>query len=339
MFVCRYDQTSAQVKDLENRAQRLSREARGESTVANNMLKDITKLEQDLPSALKVRARSFMLSRRKQGGFSCVLLHVQEGVDTMASMLSDLTEAATSSGEDFDSLQQGVKHNQMLAEKLLKEGRASGQVPSALVFKQGCRKRDGSQEASSPPGAQGSSAGISSPVYLHLSVPHQQVEKLVDRVEAAREVTSAALQSFQGSSEDLNASLSSLKGRKTTVPSAGVNSQPRPLTSDLCPPSTGFNQQITKHRAEAEGAIQRLDTINATVQQAASSNADTQAVLRDMSEDFQQSMANVMMLEDLLLGMEVRAPPNPQPAPSLSAHPDGSSGGVQIFTGSRPSAR
>uniref|UniRef100_H3CD97 Laminin, gamma 2 n=1 Tax=Tetraodon nigroviridis TaxID=99883 RepID=H3CD97_TETNG len=203
----RHDQTSAQVKDLENQAQHLSSEAREESAAANSMLTDIAKLEQELPSDLK------------------------DDVDTMTSMLSDLAEAATRSSEDLDSLQQGVKQNKAAMENLLKEGRASGQT----------------------------------------------LEKLLGRVEAAREVTNAALQGFQGSSEDLNAALTSLKG---------------------------FNQQINNYRAEADGAVRRLDAINATVQQAASSNAETQAVLRDMSEDFRRGLANANTLENLLSSAE-----------------------------------
>lgn len=50
----RYDQTSAQVKGLENRAIRLSGEARGESKMADGMLTDIASMERDIPSSLKV---------------------------------------------------------------------------------------------------------------------------------------------------------------------------------------------------------------------------------------------------------------------------------------------
>lgn len=53
----------------------------------------------------------------------------------MASALSDLTGAATRSSEDFDWLQQEVGRNKVATEKLLKEGRASGQVAPALLFK------------------------------------------------------------------------------------------------------------------------------------------------------------------------------------------------------------
>lgn len=72
VFVYRYEQTAAQVKGLENRAELLSREARDEDTLANSMLKDITHLEQELPSALKVRVQEFSL--RNPGGLTCVLL-------------------------------------------------------------------------------------------------------------------------------------------------------------------------------------------------------------------------------------------------------------------------
>lgn len=52
----RYDQTSAQVKGLENQATHLSGEARGESKMADRMLKDITNMERGIPSSLKVTA-------------------------------------------------------------------------------------------------------------------------------------------------------------------------------------------------------------------------------------------------------------------------------------------
>lgn len=203
----RYEQMSTQVKDLDNLAQSLSGEAGDEGAVATSMLRDISRLEQDLPSGLK------------------------DGVDTMASTLKDLTGAAARSNQDLDSLQQEVEQDRVAAEKLLRDGRASG----------------------------------------------QQVEKLLGRVEAARDVTKAALEGLQGSSEDLDAALKSLRG---------------------------FNQEISSSRAAANGAIQRLDTINATVQQAARSNAQTQDVLRDMAEDFQQSLANANMLETLLSSVE-----------------------------------
>lgn len=72
MFVFRYEQKATQVKGLENRAERLSNEARDESMLANSMHKDVTQLEQEIPSALKVRVQEFSL--RNQGGLTCVLL-------------------------------------------------------------------------------------------------------------------------------------------------------------------------------------------------------------------------------------------------------------------------
>lgn len=58
MSVFRYDQTSAQVKGLENQASRVSAEAKDESKMAENMLKGIASMEQSIPSSLKVTANS-----------------------------------------------------------------------------------------------------------------------------------------------------------------------------------------------------------------------------------------------------------------------------------------
>lgn len=68
MFVSRYEQTDAQVKGLKNRAERLSTEARDENLLANNMHKDLTLLEQEIPSALKVRVQG--LGLRNQIGLT-----------------------------------------------------------------------------------------------------------------------------------------------------------------------------------------------------------------------------------------------------------------------------
>lgn len=134
----------------------------------------------------------------------------------MASALKDLSAAATRSGQTFDSLRQEVEQNKETAEKLLKKGRASGQVPSALLFRPALTfPVCWSQEASRAPGWDLRSAWSSSPDSV---VPHQQVEKLLGRAEAARDVTNAALQGLRGSSEDLSAALDSLKGETTTVP-------------------------------------------------------------------------------------------------------------------------
>lgn len=98
-----------------------------------------------------------------------------------------------------------------------------------------------------------------------------------------------------------------------------------PLTSDLCLPSPGFNQQISSHRDAATAAARRLDAIKADVQEATRSNGETQAVLKDISEDFQQSLDKVQELNDLLSNVEVRAPPDlhppPPPPPPLLIRP------------------
>lgn len=50
----RYDDTSSRVKSLESQAARLSGEAKGESKIADGMLKEIARLEKEIPSPLKV---------------------------------------------------------------------------------------------------------------------------------------------------------------------------------------------------------------------------------------------------------------------------------------------
>lgn len=56
VYVFRYDQTSNQVRSLEDQASRLSGEARDESKMADGMLKDITRMERSIPPSLKVTA-------------------------------------------------------------------------------------------------------------------------------------------------------------------------------------------------------------------------------------------------------------------------------------------
>lgn len=58
VLVFRYDQTSAQAKVLENQALRLSSEAREESSEASSMLRNISRLEQELLPGLEVGAHS-----------------------------------------------------------------------------------------------------------------------------------------------------------------------------------------------------------------------------------------------------------------------------------------
>lgn len=46
------------MKGFENQATRLSTEARGESKMADSMLKDIANMERDIPSSLKVTGQN-----------------------------------------------------------------------------------------------------------------------------------------------------------------------------------------------------------------------------------------------------------------------------------------
>lgn len=134
-----------------------------------------------------------------------------------------------------------------------------------------------------------------------LVVPHQQVEKLLNRVEAARVDTKDALQRISGNTDHLRDSLNSLNGRNIT--NTLVFS--KVCTQHHWSSSTGFNHQIKNYKNEADVAIQRLNGINSTIQQAVSSNDETQAVLRDMSVDYDQTLGTINLLESLVNSIEV----------------------------------
>lgn len=62
---------------------------------------------------------------------------------------------------------------------------------------------------------------------------------------------------------------------------------------------------MENYKTEANAAIQRLRGITSTVQQAVSSNDETQSALRDLSVDYSQSVENLDMLENLVHSIEV----------------------------------
>uniref|UniRef100_A0A3Q1EC02 Laminin, gamma 2 n=1 Tax=Acanthochromis polyacanthus TaxID=80966 RepID=A0A3Q1EC02_9TELE len=103
-FVSRYDQTSAQVKGLEDQATRLSGEAKGESKMAAGMLKDIASMERNIPSPMKM--------------------------DAMVSRLDGLKKAVDDNISGFEDLQGDVQRNTAAAEDLLAEGKAAQKTKS-----------------------------------------------------------------------------------------------------------------------------------------------------------------------------------------------------------------
>lgn len=113
-----YDQTSAQVKGLENQAARLSSEAKDESKMADGMLKDIGNIERSIPSTLK------------------------EGVDAMVSRLGGLKDAADRDISDFEVLQDGLQRDVSAAEDLLVKGKAGQQVYNQLLDRVNVAKAD-----------------------------------------------------------------------------------------------------------------------------------------------------------------------------------------------------
>ncbi|XP_054870473.1 laminin subunit gamma-2 [Amphiprion ocellaris] len=104
-----YDQTSAQVKGLEDQATRLSSEAKDESKMAAGMLKDITSMERNIPSPMK------------------------EEMDAMVSRLDGLKKAVDDNISGFEDLQGDVQRNTAAAEDLLAKGKAAQKELGKLV--------------------------------------------------------------------------------------------------------------------------------------------------------------------------------------------------------------
>ncbi|XP_054452611.1 laminin subunit gamma-2 [Anoplopoma fimbria] len=104
-----YDKTSAQVKGLEKQATQLSSEAQNESTMADDMLKNIVNLERTIPSSMKGQ------------------------VDDMVSRLDDVKQTMDEDISDLEVLQDGVLRDKATTEDLLAKGKAAKQEFDDLV--------------------------------------------------------------------------------------------------------------------------------------------------------------------------------------------------------------
>lgn len=202
-----YDQTSARVKGFENQATRLSTEARGESKMADSMLKDIANMERDIPPSLK------------------------DEVSAMVSRVGDLQKTVDEDISGYLALQGGVQQDMAATQDLMAKGKAA----------------------------------------------QQDYDKLVDRVNIAKDITESALQRINSNSNELDNTLNTLKG---------------------------FDQQIDGSRALADAAIKRLPGINATIQQAIGNNAETLSVLGDVSDGYSSALESINQLETLVNGLE-----------------------------------
>lgn len=69
--------------------------------------------------------------------------------------------------------------------------------------------------------------------------------------------------------------------------------------------SSGFDQQIAGSKALADAAIKRLPGINATILQAVADNAETKAMLEDVTENFSNAQETIAQLENTVDGLEV----------------------------------
>uniref|UniRef100_A0AAQ5XJP8 Laminin, gamma 2 n=1 Tax=Amphiprion ocellaris TaxID=80972 RepID=A0AAQ5XJP8_AMPOC len=107
----------------------------------------------------------------------------------------------------------------------------------------------------------------------------QELGKLVNRVNAAKDVTEDALQRINGNTNDLDNALNALRG---------------------------FDRQIDSSKALADAAISRLPGINGTIQQAVRNNAETLSTLGDVSKDYNGALGAINMLDTLVKNLEVK---------------------------------
>ncbi|KAM4728868.1 laminin subunit gamma-2 [Anableps anableps] len=104
-----YDQTSAHVRSLENQAGNLSENAILESKMADSMLKDISRLEKNLPPSMK------------------------GDVDTMVTRLEGLKEAVQKNVSAVENLLDAVELDRINAEDLLDKGKTAQQEFNKLL--------------------------------------------------------------------------------------------------------------------------------------------------------------------------------------------------------------
>ncbi|CAN9502851.1 unnamed protein product [Ophioblennius macclurei] len=114
----KYDQTSAQVKGLENRAKTLSEEAKSETKMAEGMLKDITSLEKNIPPSLK------------------------GAMDSMAARMNGVKKAVDDNILDIQKLQDGVQQDTSDTQNLLATGKAAQKEVDELLARVNGAKAD-----------------------------------------------------------------------------------------------------------------------------------------------------------------------------------------------------
>ncbi|XP_029930375.1 laminin subunit gamma-2 [Myripristis murdjan] len=113
-----YDNTSAQVKALENKAGRVSGEAKGESKMADGMLKHIAAMEKQIPDGLK------------------------EQMDAAVARLDGLKGALQENLTEFQDKQDDVEQDRAAVEDLLAQANAAQQDLDRLLARANAAKAD-----------------------------------------------------------------------------------------------------------------------------------------------------------------------------------------------------
>ncbi|KAM9321928.1 laminin subunit gamma-2 isoform 2-T2 [Pholidichthys leucotaenia] len=105
----------------------------------------------------------------------------------------------------------------------------------------------------------------------------KEVNELLSRVHEAEGITQDALKRISGSSADLDNALNVLRG---------------------------FDGQIASSKLAADAAIERLPSIDATIQRAAANNADTSSLLEAVGGDYDDALLTISQMDKLLNDLE-----------------------------------
>ncbi|XP_071782542.2 laminin subunit gamma-2 [Centroberyx gerrardi] len=133
----KYDKTSAQVKALESQAGRLSGEARDESEMADDMLKQIATMEREIPAALKEEAEAAVarldgLKQAVQGNITG-LQALQEEVEGEKATVEQMLADGNTAQQDYDRLLARANAAKAVAEAALQDiSSNTDQVDDAL---------------------------------------------------------------------------------------------------------------------------------------------------------------------------------------------------------------
>ncbi|KAF3698526.1 Laminin subunit gamma-2 [Channa argus] len=254
-----YDLTSAQVKGLENQASRVSSDARGESKMADGMLKDIASMERSIPSDLK------------------------DKMDAMVFKMNGLEAAVDENILGIQTLQGGMQKDKAATLDLLAKGKAAQQGFGELLDRVNVAKAD----------TQGALQRIHSntkeldDTLNTLRGFDQQIggsrTQAADAIKRLPAISATIQQAVSGNAEtqsvldDLFDTFSTAKG---TISQLGTKVYDLEQTFGSLPPFTGLVNEATKLNKESQAlkrkASATADSLTLELDKASKLEADSQ---------------------------------------------------------------